>query len=139
MVVRRVVVSVLAPFGGVDMRSPGQGVGPAVAIAGSHSSVTDSEFFHDDDCGSNVSPLLQVSGAHIQIKGNRFWFGCTLYSVRSATHLLWRNNTATHYGGRQALSSVAAGCQTRLRPRNPRLFKPTRRIVPMVGVPVSDP
>jgi len=97
MRLRRINVSAVSLHGGVDMFSPGVGMGALVEVFGNDISISNSIFTHFGNCGSNVTPLIEVSGSKIVVRGNTFNFGCTYYSMRSVTGLLWRENTALHF------------------------------------------
>jgi hypothetical protein len=95
---RLVITSISTDYAGVDMWAGGEGMGAAVVISGSDSAVRNCTVTHLGNCGSNVTPLLSVSGSNRTIiSGNTFHFGCTLYSMRSILALLWEHNTALHY------------------------------------------
>ena len=83
-------------------------MGEAIALFGSDNAVVDCDIAHDGDCGSNVTPLISISGARTRVARNRFRFGCTLYSARSVTRLLWERNTAAHLGALGRDGSVIA-------------------------------
>eukprot|EP00937_MAST-01D_sp_MAST-1D-sp2_P004876 g4876.t1 len=109
MALRRLNISVVASGRtGVDGYSAGVGMGAAVELFGAGNAVVDSDIAHDGDCGSNVTPLLSVAGDRTRVARNRFRFGCTLYSARSVTRMLWHGNTATHLGGLGRDGSVIA-------------------------------
>ena len=116
MALRRVNISAIAPrsVSGVDMHSGGVGMGAAVEL-GADASITDSVVEQDGDCGSNVTPMLQIGSKRVTVARNTLRFGCTLFSMRSATHVLWENNTATFLpGGRDGSVAATFGAPERL-------------------------
>lgn len=98
MDLRDLNVSIVAPTGGVDMRAGGVGMGSAVDMA-TGCSITGSTITTHGNCGSNVTPLLNLAGNNTLVRHNRFHNGCTIYSARSVVNLLWES-TISHYYGR---------------------------------------
>jgi hypothetical protein len=99
MRLERVIINSVAPHAGVDMWAGGVGSGAAVVIGGTNSAVKNCTITHIGNCGSNVTPLLDLSGINTIISGNTFNFGCTLYSMRGGDfrQLLYKDNVASHY------------------------------------------
>lgn len=108
MALQRVRIEAIAPGSGVDVNASGVGMGALIEVLGSANTVRNCTLTHDGNCGSNVTPLLAVSGSEVLIARNRIQFGCTLYSVRSAVKLLILGNDAVHYGGRGRDGTVFA-------------------------------
>jgi len=110
MVLRRVNVSIVAATGGVDgfAVNGGVGMGAAIDAIGRDNTIEQCVVTTFGNCGSNVTPLLTLSGNRTVVVGNRFHFGCTLYSITSATEVLWKDNISTEFGGRGRGGSVLA-------------------------------
>eukprot|EP00040_Diaphanoeca_grandis_P013677 m.69145 g.69145 ORF g.69145 m.69145 type:complete len:795 (+) comp24056_c0_seq1:258-2642(+) len=99
MSLKRINVSIIAAVGGVDgdAANGGVGMGPAIQFYGEDNSMQDCIVTTYGNCGSNVTPLLTVSGNTSLFQNNVFNFGCTLYSMTSVIKVLWESNIATHY------------------------------------------
>ena len=94
---RSINISIVAKTGGVDMKAGGVGMGAAIDL-GSGCAVQGSTVTTFGNCGSNVTPLLNLNGNTALIRNNHFHNGCTIYSIRSQVGLLWESTTSHYYG-----------------------------------------
>jgi hypothetical protein len=90
------------------MRAGGVGMGPAMWLS-SGCSIDRSVVTTFGNCGSNVTPLLQLSGNRTLVRRNKFHNGCTIYSARSVVSMLWES-TESHFKCGDDLSTVGHGC-----------------------------
>lgn len=97
MSLQRVNISIVASTGGVDAKAGGVGMGAAVEL-NEGCAVQDSVVTTFGNCGSNVTPLITVSGNDTLVRNNRFNNGCTIYSMRSVVRHLWESTTSHYYG-----------------------------------------
>ena len=72
-------------------------MGAAVNL-GTGCSITGSTVTTFGNCGSNVTPLLNMDGNDTLVRHNHFRNGCTIYSARSVVGLLWESTTSHYYG-----------------------------------------
>lgn len=76
-------------------------MGAAVEL-GSGCAIENSEVTTFGNCGSNVTPLLTISGNETLVYNNVFNNGCTIYSMRSVVGMVWEGTASRFYrhGGR---------------------------------------